>query len=121
MLRLRGESVVALPHPPSANNLFVTMGRRRFKSPEYRAWLDIARPLAMCLRPPAKYPCGVTIVIAGPVNMQRDAANFEKAVTDCLVSVGALAGDSLKHVRDVHILHRPDAADSPVVLVSLEG
>lgn len=121
MLRLRGESVVALPHPPSTNNLFVARGDRRFKAQAYRDWLDVARPLALCLKPPEAYPVAVTIVIAGPVNEGRDGDNFAKPVLDCLVSAGALAGDSLRHVRRVLIEYRPDAADESVVLVSFGG
>jgi hypothetical protein len=32
--------ILTLPAPPTVNNLFINVGRRRAKSKRYRAWLD---------------------------------------------------------------------------------
>ncbi len=111
--------VVALGHPPSTNNLFVTIKGRRFKSQQYRDWLAAAVPLARHLKGPAAYPCAVEMVICGDTNESRDADNFQKAVLDCLVDAGVLMGDSLRHVRKLSIEYRPADHPEAVVLVTI--
>ena len=86
---------VDLPMPPSTNNLFATLGRRRVKSPEYRAWIDSATPFAMTLRPVPTVPFGITITVVG-CNPGSDIANREKAVVDLLVATKRIPGDSVR-------------------------
>jgi len=90
--------VVRLDMPPSTNNLFLSRGRKRIKTPEYRQWIKDNEGEARRLTPPAKYPVRVCWALCGKVNRSRDGANTEKAFCDLLVSVGVLKGDSLKYV-----------------------
>lgn len=110
---------VELPVPPSTNNLFASAKgtRRRFITAEYRAWKELAAPLAAALKSPAAYPVEVWLTLAGKgINPQSDVANREKATTDLLVSCGVLAGDSLKYVVGNHQVYRPDDGPPRVVV-----
>jgi hypothetical protein len=112
-------SVVRFDMAPSTNNLFITSGRRRVKSPDYRAWIEANTAEAKRLAKPSKYPVRVCWSLCGKVNQARDGANTEKAATDLLVSVGVLAGDSLKYVAGERWDYRP--SDEPeYMLVWLE-
>lgn len=91
-------NVVRLTMPPSTNNLFLSRGKKRIKTPEYRAWIDENIAAATKLKPPTKYPVRVCWTLCGKVNEQRDGANTEKASVDLLVALKVLAGDSLKYV-----------------------
>lgn len=113
---------VAVPVPPSANNLFPTVRGRRVVSAAYRAWRAVAHPLLAALAPPAAFPVEVWLTLAGKgVNGRRDVANVEKAVTDALVSVGVLPGDSLKYVTGHHQIYRPDDGPPRVVVRFTQG
>lgn len=92
------EPRVTLPLPPSANELFVCVRNRRVKTREYRDWIAAALPLCRRLRPPASLPCTFFFVLEGRVNIQRDGANCEKALTDLCVRAGVIPDDSLKYV-----------------------
>ncbi len=98
-----------LPLPPSSNHLFATVNGRRIKSREYRAWIESAALDVMVqgVRRVAS-PVKVFIYLDGKVNLQRDLANFEKAVTDLLVSAGVIENDSLKHVVALHLIYTRD-------------
>ena len=85
---------LSLPFPPSVNNLFANGKRGRYKTPAYMAWCAeasigikdshrqqiAAYSIAICLRRPDK--------------RQRDLGNYEKAISDLLVSHGVIADDS---------------------------
>lgn len=87
--------------PPSTNNLFVTVGRRRVKSGEYRDWLATVLPEVAKLRKPDRFPVRVIATLFGKppkVNMRRDIGNIEKALTDSLVHAGIIPDDNLNYV-----------------------
>jgi len=108
-------AAVELPPPPSVNNLFVTRGRRRFKSPAYRDWLAGAvkdlRALG-AVRPPVM----VRASVCGAVNEARDPDNFWKPILDAAVAAGVIPGDSFRVVRRLE-LSRGDAGGPPRVVV----
>lgn len=106
---------IAVPVPPSANNLFATVKRRRVKSAEYRYWLKQVVPTFRTLKPVAG-PCRVNVTIDGEVNMQRDGDNFIKPIHDALVESGVIAGDSLKFVREGWWKHRDTAGPATVTV-----
>lgn len=112
---------VTLPLPPSTNNLFATVGSRRVKSREYKAWLANAEAALIELRKPAGLPAGVRVSVFGSVNRQRDLDNMLKPVLDALVSAGVLPGDSLKYVTEVRIGYGGEWDDEPAVMVAVEG
>lgn len=109
-----------VPVPPSTNNLFVTIGRRRFKSPAYRAWLAVAVPLLARLRRPEVFPVRV-LVTAFAINEARDVDNLAKPVSDALVTAGVLPGDSIgAGVWETLQRYRPDGPDG-VAVVRIEA
>lgn len=91
-----------LPMPPSLNNLFPT-GKtgRRFRSKEYEAWI-VNAPMGRG---------GAGAHIHGAVRAiyrmhfldkrRRDIANYEKAVSDLLVSRGIIEDDCM--IDELHI------------------
>lgn len=100
----------ALPVPPSTNNLFVTVGkRRRVLSPEYRDWKALAAGMLLQQRAkPFPTPCRVTINV-DETQSRADIDNLAKAPIDALVAFGVLPGDSNKHIRRVSIGWEPVA------------
>lgn len=86
--------VLALPVPPSTNNLFKSVGKRRVTSDAYQAWQTHAGIALASQRPGS---------IGGPVdvsieckrgNRRRDIDNIAKAPLDLLVKHRVLADDS---------------------------
>lgn len=90
-------SSVDIPVPPSTNKLFVTRKGRRFKSPEYRAWLRAAVPMLRQLASPDWSPFGVRLTLFddGALSPHRDIDNIIKPVLDCLVKAGVIRNDSI--------------------------
>lgn len=121
---------VELTLPPSTNNLFLTAGRRRVKTPEYRAWIEAnaaaARRVPRPDPPPSlDHPVRVVTTVYGNKGFRRsrDVANVEKPVTDLLVSVGVLVDDSvMAGVWESVQRYRPGnpKGGPPVVTVHLE-
>lgn len=81
--------------PPSANNLFATSQRGRFKTKHYKGWLEQAGWELKQQRPghvPGHYAMTVT---AGKVAKRRDLSNLLKALEDLLVKHSVVEDDSL--------------------------
>lgn len=92
---------VQIAPPPSTNNLFLTSGRKRVQTPEYRAWLAQVVPELSKLERPAVFPVAVVLTLVGrppKINMRRDVGNIEKACGDALVKAGVIPDDCLKYV-----------------------
>lgn len=83
--------------PPSVNNLFATVGRRRIKSRAYKAWLKVAGWEINSQRvQPVAGRVAVAYAIERPKdNRRRDVSNLEKGLSDLLVTMGIIADDSL--------------------------
>lgn len=105
---------VEVPVPPSTNNLFATVGKRRVPTSEYRKWRKLAEPLVSGLRVPDRFPCVVTLRLRGKVHASRDLANIEKAVGDELVRCGVIPDDRLAYVRGVCMWYEPDDGEARV-------
>lgn len=94
---------IELPMCPTTNNLFPSgKGRRRFLSPEYRAWKKkAASVLATTPRWTGEYPVLVSIVVVRGKRWKEsgDVGNREKACTDALVENGIIESDDCLHVR----------------------
>jgi hypothetical protein len=86
---------VYLDVPPSTNNLFLNARKGRVRSPQYRAWIKANAPTADMLTP-VEGRFRIVYTLGGKVNTSRDLANIEKALTDLLVMVGAIPGDSIR-------------------------
>lgn len=91
---------VALPRPPSANNLFLNVpGKGRVRSKRYKAWAEEAGKtiLAAGARPRFESPVAMLIEGVGGI----DVDNI-KAVPDLLKTMGVLADDKL--IDDLRIV-----------------
>jgi crossover junction endodeoxyribonuclease RusA len=93
-------TVIELPMPPSTNNLFINVGRRRTLSPEYRAWREEAGWRLAAQRPLA-IPGKVSLDIAIEDTGRLDLDNTLKGCIDLLVHHKVIEGDSRKYVRDI--------------------
>jgi crossover junction endodeoxyribonuclease RusA len=96
--------VIALPVPPTTNNMFFNSARAgRVKTPEYRAWIKEAGYILASQRPPQVLgKVSLLIEVAEPETKRRqDIGNREKAVTDLLVSHRIIEGDDQRFVREI--------------------
>lgn len=86
---------IQLPFPPTTNNLFVNVGKRRVRSKGYDAWLTEAAAMIWQQRP-AKLagPYQMTVTADRPDNRRRDLSNLIKSIEDLLVKCGIVADDS---------------------------
>lgn len=107
---------VEVPIPPSTNNLYATVGRRRIPTREYKAWREAAGPVVRRLAPATAFPVELRYTLTGKVNALRDIGNVEKALTDQLVFEGVLPGDRLKFVGRIVLSHEPDEGEPRVVV-----
>jgi Holliday junction resolvase RusA-like endonuclease len=87
--------VIQLPFPVSVNAMFADGKTRRHKSQRYADWIIEAGYALNRQRPtPIKGPIKILYEFQeGRDNRRRDAFNFEKGVTDLLVSHGVIEGD----------------------------
>ena len=97
-----GTAPLELSFPPSVNNLFPTMGKKRVPSREYTQWRSLNGWNLKQLKPP-KFAgqVNVWIDLIAPDRRRRDAGNYEKAITDLLVEHGIIAGDDSRFVKRV--------------------
>jgi Holliday junction resolvase RusA-like endonuclease len=99
---LGGTIRLRLPFPPSTNHLFEnTPGGGNIPTKRYRAWREAARAEILRQRPRlAAGPVEVTITLEERPS-RPDAENLIKAVLDCLVANGIIAGDRSAILRRV--------------------
>lgn len=111
-----------VPVPPSVNNLFATVGRRRIPTREYKAWLAAALPAMERMRVQTEFPCRIVVSVFGKVNAARDVDNLAKPIGDALVAAGVLPGDSIRAgVWECTQRYFPEPTMSgPVALVQVE-
>lgn len=96
--------VLDLPIPPSVNGLFPGK-ERRFKSPQYKAWITEAQWDIKAQKPkPVKGRFALWIDL--PEGMAGDISNRIKAVEDLLVAVCLTADD--RHAVSVTACRSPD-------------
>lgn len=93
---------IHLPWPPSVNNLYINVNRRRIRSPRYRAWQEEAGWRLQAAKPGTfEGPVNVTLELCPPDRRDRDADNLNKPVLDLLVAHGVIKGDGRRIVRSV--------------------
>ena len=105
------ELVVHLPTPPTSNNLFATdlKSGRRFRTYEYKSWVQEAGLLLNRQRPPlVAGKVSILLEVEEPKTARRqDVCNREKACIDLLVSRGVIQSDDQRHVREVTMRWAP--------------
>jgi Holliday junction resolvase RusA-like endonuclease len=86
--------------PPSANNLFATVGARRFKTKAYRSWIKSAGLELMIQRPPMlAEPVDIALDVEEASGRRSDADGKLKAICDLLVRHNVIPDDSSVYVR----------------------
>lgn len=118
-IRVATVGEVRFTKPPTVNNLFLTAGRKRVKTPEYRAWIDRNKAEAGRMSRPVSFPVRACYRLCGKFNVRADGANYEKPVIDLLVSEGVLPDDKLKYVTGGRWEYSP-SSEEPHVIVWLE-
>jgi crossover junction endodeoxyribonuclease RusA len=87
-----------LSYPPTANNLFVNVGKRRVPSAKYKSWKDgesWSIKSRMVMQKPVCGPYTIIISAGRPDKRRRDIDNIIKPISDALVAGGAVSDDSL--------------------------
>lgn len=85
------------PFPPTTNNLFMNVGKRRIPTPAYRKWREIAACLIdhqMVGKQPITGPYHMVIDLDRPDKRNRDVSNYAKALEDSLVLCRVIRDDS---------------------------
>lgn len=112
--------VLTLSSPPSLNKLWISIpGKKRIRSPEYRAWLvsagwEVKRQIVGM----APIACRYDAVVQVPVS-RRDSDNWFKAIGDLLESVGVVTNDGNLH--QLTITPTPGRTDCAVEITPLPG
>ena len=115
-------TVIELPIPPSLNHLFAGQ-KRRYRSPEYEAWITEAGYL-LNRQKPAKCLGRVSLVfeVEEPKTKRRqDLSNrCLKAAEDLLVSHGIIEGDDQRFVRKITLEWSPSVTGIRVTITALD-
>jgi crossover junction endodeoxyribonuclease RusA len=107
---------IDLPKPPSVNALFFNApGRGRVKTKEYRAWIEAAGWVLLSQKPSR---------VTGPVALEYlledagriDLGNYEKPITDLLVSQGIIEDDKRSVVRRINLSWSPEITGCQVTI-----
>lgn len=91
-----------LPFPPSVNSKYRMSGRKRLKGKKELEWEQKATDsLNEQNIMPFQGRCYVIYELHHPDNRERDAANYEKKVTDLLVARNILTGDDRRYIKGI--------------------
>ncbi|RCL03036.1 MAG: crossover junction endodeoxyribonuclease RusA [Candidatus Tokpelaia sp. JSC189] len=85
-----------LPFPPSVNGLYRNGGMKkgRHRTARYKAWVREASLCVGEVHRKAMSAYSLLIVLKRPDRRMRDLGNYEKAISDLLVSHGVVRDDS---------------------------
>jgi Holliday junction resolvase RusA-like endonuclease len=93
---------ICLPAPPSVNNLFATVGRKRVTSCQYTAWKSEADDALWLHRDKRHFKGRVEVEVRlGKRKGLADADNFNKPVLDWLVRHQIIVNDDSRYVRKI--------------------
>lgn len=88
---------LSVPFPPTTNNLFMNVGKRRVPTKGYRDWRELACVLIdnqMRGQAPITGPFHFLMELDRPDKRARDLDNYTKAVLDSLVLSRVIRDDS---------------------------
>jgi len=83
--------------PPSVNNLFITVGKRRIRAPGYTHWAERSGWLLKGQVKPSQHiegPFAISLAFVRPDKRRRDLDNLCKAVIDLAVKNRLVSDDS---------------------------
>lgn len=109
---------VLLPMPPSLNNIYATVGKRRVKIESYTAWQEQSAWVIAKEVSPRDFRIGgpVNVEIDLPHKMRGDIDNRVKPILDALVASGRIDDD--RNVVSLHVTKGRQASD---VLVTVSA
>lgn len=117
-----GAGTVRLPIPPSVNNLFATIGRKRVTSRAYQEWQAVAIPLLRLMRKVKSYPVRAEIVVEETMRSNADLDNRIKGLLDSAKKAGVITDDSITAITGIDITYRPtDQGGVLLRFTELEG
>lgn len=109
-----------LPFPPSVNSAYGGgSGQRRFKSKQYKAWEKECPQLVLPECGAVDWPVSITYDFYMPDKRRRDIGNYEKVLTDMLVTQCILMEDNTKIVRQIILNYVGVDRDKPRVEIFL--
>lgn len=88
---------LAIPFPPTTNNLFMNVGKRRIPTKSYRVWRELAAVQIdhqMLKQQAITGPYHMTIELDRPDKRARDVSNYAKAIEDSLTLCRVIRDDS---------------------------
>ena len=89
-----------LPFPPTVNSKYIINNGKRCKSQRDKDWIALATTAINQQNiTPFIGRCWLIYELCHPDNRIRDDANYEKKVTDLLVSLKILAGDERRYKK----------------------
>jgi crossover junction endodeoxyribonuclease RusA len=108
---------IALPWPPSTNNLFATAGGRRVTSKDYALWKREAGWTLLAQRPKKHHGMvTISVELCKPHSRRFDLDNRLKPVLDLLVEHGVIKDDSDQYVQEVNVKSVDNAAPCVVTV-----
>ena len=94
----------SLPFPVSVNSAYGNRSnQQRFKSKSYKAWLQRCPLLTLPECGSIDFPVHLNYAYFMPDKRLRDIGNYEKLVTDFLVSQGVLFDDATSIIQSLHL------------------
>lgn len=88
-------STFSIPYPPTTNNLFLNVGKRRVRTKGYDNWTAAGAALIALQKPErVSGPFRLTLVANRPDRRRRDLDNIIKPTADLLTKAGVIADDS---------------------------
>lgn len=106
--------MINLPFPPTTNSLTGVHNGRKIKSKRYREWEMAASRVYADLDEAVTGPYHLEITLVRPDKRARDVNNYDKAISDLLVTHGITPDDSLMQSLTVCW---SDAQEGPTVKV----
>lgn len=88
---------LTVPFPPTTNNLFLNVGKRRVPTKSYRAWRELAAVQIdnqMIGQAAITGPYHAVIELQRPDKRGRDVSNYAKAIEDSLVLCRVVRDDA---------------------------
>lgn len=84
-----------LPYPPTANNLFMNVGKRRIRTKAYDAWIaEASYWIHIQNAPVVGGPYTLAIIAHRPDRRARDIDNLIKPISDVLTKTSVISDDS---------------------------
>lgn len=113
---VRDVVTIDLPVPPSLNNIFITVGNRRHKSPDYLAWIAEAG-WRLKVQKPGRVQGPFEAVLELPCKILGDLDNRHKAVGDLLVNHGVTDDD--RHMQRLVIERSAEVTEARITIRSV--